>query len=145
MTLQQEIKLKRKYLDVIPEEKKIVIVQQISDAEKGLERLDCDPMPDTFLKLLEKLGNSWHKQYYPHLYQRFNNAIHLDIGSLCSKAKDDGATVSVTHDSTESIEELAKCWAFNMLTVFNVIRSHYGWGIKTMRNEYRAMNQSDDA
>jgi hypothetical protein len=142
--LQQDIKLRRGYLTIVAEEKKADVERQIKDSEEKLGQLECDPMPRTFLGLLKECGDSWHKKFYPPLYMRFNNAIHLDFGSLCNKAKDDGSTVSVTDDSTEPIEELAKCWAFNMLTIFVAIRAHYEWDIEEMRSEYRAMNQSDD-
>ena len=144
-SLKENIKLRRDHLNIVPIEKRTKLEQSIKDSEEMLEQLECDPMPDTFYKLTKELGDVWQKEFYPRLYRRFNDAVHLDFASLCNKAKDDGATVSVTNDSNESIEELAQYCVVNMHTVLIAVRGHYGWDSEEMNKEFKAVNQIDKA
>ncbi|MBN1359181.1 MAG: hypothetical protein JW993_01245 [Sedimentisphaerales bacterium] len=142
-SLRADTELRRDYLNIIPEKERDSLEQSINDSEKTLSQSKCDSMPRKFCKLLTELGDDWHKRFYPQLYRQFNDSIHLDFVSLCSKATDNGTVVSVTYDSTEPIEELAQYWTINMHIILVAVRSFYGWDIAEMNNDFRKVNVAD--
>jgi hypothetical protein len=139
-SLQQDIELRRSYLNIVPKEERTMLEQSIKDSEEMVKQWECDPMPKKFGKLLEELGNAWAREFYPQLYRRFNDAVHLDFASLCNKAKDNGTTISVTNDSSEAIEELAQYCVVNMHVILLAVRQHYGWDSEDMNKEFKAVN-----
>lgn len=141
-SLEQDIKLRRDFLNIMTEEERRKLQESLTKSEAMLAQWDCDPMPTRFTAILEDIGNSWKGQFYPQLYRQFNNAVHLDFGSLCSRARDDGMRVSVTNDSDEPIEALAQYCVVNMHVIFFAIRSNYGWNSDAMNKEFKELKES---
>jgi len=141
-SLEQDIKLRRDFLDILSGDEKRKLQGSLTKSEATLDQWDCDPMPKRFTTILGDIGNSWKGQFYPQLYRQFNNAVHLDFGSLCSRARDDGMRVSVTNDSDEPIEALAQYCVVNMHVIFFAIRSNYGWNSDAMNKEFKELKES---
>jgi hypothetical protein len=144
-SLQEDIKLRNDYLNIVSKEERIRLEQSIKESQRMLHEWECNSMPKTFGKLLEELSDAWAKKFYPQLYRRFNDAVHLDFASLCNKAKEIGSTIEVTNDSSEPIEELAEYCAINMHVILLAVRGHYEWDCEEMNKEFTAVNESGDA
>ncbi len=139
-SLEQDIKLRRDYLSILAGKDKEKLEETLERSEEMLDQQKCERMPRLFPDVLRELGDPWQKEFYPQLYRRFNDAVHLDFGSLCSKAKDDGTTISVTNDSHEAIEELAQYCLLNTHIILLAVREYYEWNSDEMNKDFKAVS-----
>ncbi len=137
-SLGEGIKLSRDYSPILTGQRRVELEQEIREYEELRDRMECEPMP-RFIDMLRELGNPWREEFYPRAYRRLNNAVHLDFGSLCGKAKDDGSTVSVTNDIDEPVRNLAQYAVVSMHVVFGAIRLHYRWPVEEMNIDFKSI------
>lgn len=139
-TVTQDLRILRRFKECIPDNRVSELKKRIKEFEDIGKSLDCNQMPK-FAKLVKELPGSWSKELYTQCYLQFNNAVHLDITSLCERVKDSRNKLFVDSDSEEKVEDLAQyCITFEH-NILYLVRQHYDWDTKEMDKEFREVNK----
>jgi len=140
-SIAQDIRLTDGFLALAPAKDQPRIQEQIAHLRKRDQSLTCKPVP-AFSDIVRELPDVWGRDFYVRCYQQFNNAVHLDIGSLCRRVKKKNHGLAVECDSDESIERLAQHWVAIQHIILWTVRKHYEWDTDQMDEEFKALNKA---
>jgi len=117
--------------------------KRFEDARNRYNSLTCEEMPKLaqLIKQLSCYSGSSIRELYTRCYRQFNNAVHLDVSSLCGRVGYEGRTRVADYDSKEDISELSQFCAVIMHIMLFTIRRHYGWDTTAMDDEFHQVSK----
>lgn len=137
-SVNQNLKLLKGLKEFIGDDGARELEDRIQEFESIKKSLDCDKMP-TFMKILKELPGAWNTELYTRCYLQFNNAIHLDVSSLCERVKEEGKKFFVSCDSEDNIQDLVQnCVVFEKMVLY-LVRNNYGWETTNMQNDFNGL------
>jgi len=145
-SLAENIKLFKSFVEITAGDTQNEANKRLEEARNRFNSLTCEKMPK-FYKVVEQIpGDSdlWIKELYTRFYRQFNNAVHLDVSSLCGRISYKDGIPFVDCGSNEPVDELAKFCATIEHIILFTIRRHYGWDTIAMDKEFNQVSKQKE-
>jgi hypothetical protein len=135
-SLRQNIKIIKATIDCLGENDSAEAKKHLAQSETLIISMQRKEMPN-FNQLLGQLSDIWSKRLYVQCYLNFNNAVHLNVSSLCEKVKEGPGRAPVLCDDSDDVEELMQyCMSLEHIILW-LIRHHYGWETEDMDKDFK--------
>jgi hypothetical protein len=135
-TLHKRINILEEFRSIVPENQRDYLEKAIVNAKAQFNRLHGQRMPKT-IEIFSKLSPKWRKGMYPRGFLQFNDAVHIDLGSLAHRFSTDGEVANVDPDSHEDISELSGYCLCFIYQIIYIVRSHFGMDTEEMAAEFQ--------
>lgn len=133
-SLYKKLNIMEEFRYIVSEEKRQQLEDAISDTKRRIKKIPGTQMPRT-IEIFYKLSKTWRGSIYTRGYLQFNDAVHIDLGTLASTIDKDGHQININFDTSESLTELSGYCVSFMYQILFIVRSHFGWDTKHISDE----------
>jgi hypothetical protein len=137
-SLYKKLNIMEEFRYIVSEEKRSQLEESITATKKKIKSIPGAQMPRT-IEIFYKLSKTWRSSIYTRGYLQFNDAVHIDLGTLASKIDKNGNRIDIKSDTAEELTELSGYCAAFMYQIYFIVRSHFGWDTKQISDELREL------
>lgn len=134
-TLWKNVKILQEFRSIVPKTQLQDIEEAIERKRHKMDKLHCSRMPKT-IEIFNKIGKNWRNGIYPRGFLQFNNAVHIDLGSLAERITKNGSEINVDYDSSEDLGQLSGYSLSFMYQIIYLVRLHFGWDTRLMAKQF---------
>ncbi len=133
-SLFKKLNIMEEFREIVDNSQRSELEDNITKTKRRIKQIPGKQMPRT-TEIFCKLSKTWRSSIYTRGYLQFNDAVHIDLGTLAAAIDKNGNRIDINFDTSEELTELSGyCIAF-MYQIIYIVRSHFGWDTKQISDE----------
>ncbi len=138
-SLSKKLNIMEEFRYIVPEQQRGQLENNIEDTKRRIRKIHCTPMPRT-IEIFYKLSKSWRAGIYTRGYLQFNDAVHIDLGTLAAAISKEGDRININIDTAEDLSQLSGYCVSFMYQIIYLVRSNFGLDTKMLSDDLHTLS-----